>query len=71
MAYAKRPSSPPPPVTLELTGEEAQALFDLCGNVGGPISGRRGLIDAIYEALESVGVQPNKVCDFSGVVMFE
>jgi hypothetical protein len=67
MAQATRYPAPPPPpkappikrVTLDLSAEEAEALYIITRHIGGdPVKSRRGLIDNIREALKAVGVKP-------------
>lgn len=51
-------------VNLELTREEASALRQVLGSVGGPPSTtRRGLIDSIMWALNDIGVKSRDLDD--------
>lgn len=69
MAKAVRAASP---VTIELSAEEAQALFDITGRVGGPSDHRRGLIDNIRNALVRAGFDDNhRATDVTGSMDFE
>ncbi len=43
-------------VRLVLTHEEAATLRRICAKIGGPPNGRRGHMDSVKEALDSVGV---------------
>lgn len=44
-------------VILELSAEEASALYAALSHVGGEYTSRRVLTDEIYEALEEAGVR--------------
>jgi hypothetical protein len=70
MATAKliRPKPALPGVTLELTGEEAQALILLFQNVGGEPNGFRGRVNAIAEALASATMGQGFTTDSRGLV---
>ena len=51
-------------VNLELTREEASALRQVLGSVGGPpATTRRSLIDSITVALNDVGIKPRDLND--------
>lgn len=51
-------------VNLELTREEASALRQILGSVGGPpFTTRRGLTDSILIALNNVGVESRGIED--------
>ena len=69
MATAFRYVVPPEPVKadyrieLKLSSEEAQALLDLYGAVGGHKDhSRRRHIAAIYRAIKECGLVPNFTC---------
>ncbi len=56
MAKATITPPPQPPVTLDLTPDEAQTLVDILALVGGmPVTSRRAHAEAIRVALDSAG----------------
>lgn len=58
-------------ISLELDKDEAQALRDVLAQVGGEQrKSRRGLLDNILRALDTVGVCRSKIKDMSGTVYF-
>jgi hypothetical protein len=57
-------------VILEISREEAQALYDLTGRIGGqPKTSRRGLMDSIGRALSEVGFNASSQ-DMFGTISF-
>lgn len=67
MAFAKVIMSPPPPKApppkvegykLDLTPDEALAMADVIGLIGGEPNGRRRHLTAILDALKLAGVRP-------------
>lgn len=59
-------------IALELDKDEAQALRDVLAQVGGEQrKSRRGLLDNILRALDTVGVCRSGVRDMRGTVYFE
>lgn len=58
-------------VTLTLSVDEASALRDILGRVGGvPTETRRGLTTAVYDALNAAGV-PRGPRDAEGWIYFQ
>jgi hypothetical protein len=54
----------PRAVVLTLSVKEAQTLRDVCNKIGGdPATTRRGNMDGIKKALESVGFLPSDLGD--------
>lgn len=52
----------PPPsqdwlLTMTLSAREAGVLLSVCGGIGGPPEGPRGMFDKLAESLQSIGVQ--------------
>lgn len=61
-----------PIIALELDEDEAQALRDLLAQVGGDQrKSRRGLLDNISRALDTVYVGRSMLKDMAGTVYFE
>ena len=48
-------------VTITLTGEEAEALTGLCGEVGGDPNGPNKVIEPLYNALCDAGLEGRNV----------
>ena len=63
MARAKMLPPPPPvlSVTLDLTAEEAQTLYDVLRNVGGcPKKSRRRYASSVLDAMEEIGYESHQ-----------
>lgn len=64
------PTPPPPPsfITLILNDDEARTLRDIFAHcAGNPLTSRRGITDAIDDALNDVGAKVSKlpILDFT------
>lgn len=61
----------PGKVSLELSENEAQALRDLLGNVGGdPVQSRRKYVDTILNGLQECGIYRSGAEDKTGTIFF-
>ena len=58
-------------IEMSLDIEEAQALADVLGFVGGPPEGRRRYIEGILQALTSNGFSGENYSDLNGEIRFE
>ena len=50
-------------ITLQLSIDEAQAVYDVIGSVCGTDNTRKPLVDAVYDALEPLVYDPGHTLD--------
>ncbi len=58
-------------VTITLTGEEAEVLVSVVGNITGPANGPRGVMDRLYDKLQASGVSSSPTVRKLSVMQLE
>ncbi len=66
-------SKPQPPdvVDIRMNRTTAEILLMVLENIGGSVSGPRGVMDSLDRALEDAGIKPTKKVHVTGVLDIE